>query len=521
MRRHPRAIFATGWHRALGRLPLIRSFCLRTVRKQPDRGPAGKTTKTGPRSRRWTRRSVVIPAAIIILLGAGLTGRNAIYQWVDWNYRTENPHAILIPDGSDVIVTVDLARMRDQNARDAINGWRHRATTNSDADDIAIALSDWTGREFADAEIEPWVGRRLTMFTGHWGSGVLIETREPATATTWLENGDDDQWTGWVSEERVWLAQNAETESAIRETNAHGQRTSASAGSDYRRASEAHTMKGAQVEIFARWRAVPEPWRERLTTVMDCAPSKWVSSRVRADESGLQAETICPAPQRQWRPRTLEETSVTASLESASGDLWLITSHRTSWPEIIDRIENTSPPTAELARAIQNALGEGEPGLSGLLAQSAGVTAVTWRHRPEGWSVIAQLRAGTKAEAAQRLDTLAAEIAGKWGAEAATTNEDGSHTIAHPLWGGNKITVGVNDEAIVFNEQAEVVAGDNRELARAAITQAGWTVRGATAVGKWAGEPLGAWIATMGSGTAWRTSEAGLNFHRLVTSWEE
>ena len=173
--------------------------------------------------------------------------------------------------GSDVIVTVDLSRLRDQNGTDAINGWRHRATTNRDANDIAIALSDWTGREFAHAEIEAWVGRRLTIFTGHWGNGVLSEARDAATATTWLEKGDDGQWTGWVSEEKVWLAQNAETESAIRETNAHGQRTSASAASDYRRANESHTMKGAQVEIFARWRAVPEPWRERLTTVMDGA----------------------------------------------------------------------------------------------------------------------------------------------------------------------------------------------------------------------------------------------------------
>ena len=421
MRRHPRAIFATGWHRALGRLRFIRSFCPRRGRRRADAEPTGKSADAGPAGRKWTRRSVVIPAAIIILLGAGLTGRNAIYQWVDWNYRNENPHAILIPDGSDVIVTVDLARLRDQNARDAINEWRHRATTNRGAEDIAIALSDWTGREFADAEIEAWVGRRLTIFTGQWGSGVVSEAREPATATTWLERGDDDQWTGWVSEEKVWLAQNAETESAIRETNAHGQRTSASAGSDYRRANEAHKMKGAQVEIFARWRAVPEPWRERLTTVMDCAPDKWVSSRVRADESGLEAETICPAQQRRWRPRTLEETGVKASLERADGDLWLITSHRTSWPEIIERIEKTSPGTGDLARAIQNALGEDEATQSGLLAQSAGVTTVTWREKPGVWTVKARLRADSEREAAQRLDRLAEELARKWGARAAAT----------------------------------------------------------------------------------------------------
>ena len=257
----------TGWQRALGKLRFKRAFYPRAGRKRGGTGRPAPAAKDGAQ----TRKSVVIPAAIVMLLGAGLTARNTIYQWIDWNYRTNNPHAILIPDGSDVIVTMDLARLRDQNARDAINGWRHRATTNRDANDIAIALSDWTGREFAHAEIEAWVGRRLTIFTGHWGNGVLSEARDAATATTWLEKGDDGQWTGWVSEEKVWLAQNAETESAIRETNAHGQRTSASAASDYRRANESHTMKGAQVEIFARWRAVPEPWRERLTTVMDGA----------------------------------------------------------------------------------------------------------------------------------------------------------------------------------------------------------------------------------------------------------
>ena len=161
MRRYPRAIFATGWQWALDKLRFKRTFYRQTGRKRAETGQAPPSTKPAGD----TRRSVVIPAAIVTLLGTGLTTRNAIYQWIDWNYRTENPHAILIPDGGDVIVTVDLSRLHDRDARDVINASRHRATSEGNGD-VATMLSDWTGREIADAEIERWAGRRLTIFTG-------------------------------------------------------------------------------------------------------------------------------------------------------------------------------------------------------------------------------------------------------------------------------------------------------------------------------------------------------------------
>ena len=153
----------------------------------------------------------------------------------------------------------------------------------------------------------------------------------------------------------------------------------------------------------------------------------------------------------------MKETGANLASANTGGGVWLATTHRTSWPEIIERIERTSPTTAELATAIQNALGESENGDSGLLSQAAGVTAVTWHQQPGSWSVKAQLRPGTEATAAELLDSLAAEIAGKWGATAVTETHEGQYTMVHPLWGGTKIAAKVSGEAIMITEHLEKI----------------------------------------------------------------
>ena len=97
---------------------------------KPDSNPAPVDKAAERRESKWRAGAAgmrskwtLIPVTIIIVLAAVLSGRNAIQTWIDWNYRTENPHADLVPDSADLMITIDLARLRDPHVIDALNGW--------------------------------------------------------------------------------------------------------------------------------------------------------------------------------------------------------------------------------------------------------------------------------------------------------------------------------------------------------------------------------------------------------------
>ena len=194
---------------------------------------------------KWT----LIPLAIIIVLAAGLTGRNAIYTWIDWNYRTENPHAELVPDSADLMVTIDLARLRDPQVIDALNGWRQRVSGTERAEDVTTTASRWTGHDFSDDAIARWAGRRLTLMSGPWGNAIAIDAREKLEALAWLERNEDG-WAGGLDDDVVWLAETEATE-RIAETKRYGLRTTIATTADCRRARRARPEGRASRDIRA------------------------------------------------------------------------------------------------------------------------------------------------------------------------------------------------------------------------------------------------------------------------------
>ena len=359
-----RGRFATGWL-------ILTNGLRRSSANWPRKGPvpiegredtegSKRATRTAQMRSKWT----LIPLAIIIVLAAGLTGRNAIYTWIDWNYRTENPHAELVPDSADLMVTIDLARLRDPQVIDALNGWRQRVSGTERADDVTPTASRWTGHDFSDDAIARWAGRRMTLMSGPWGDAFAIDAREKTEALAWLERNNEG-WDGWLDGDIVWLA-NGEAAEQIAETKRYGLRTTIATTADYRRAREEHDMKGAQAEMFVRWRQVPQPWRERLTTAMDCAPNGWIATRVRADRDALRVQSVCRAPQRSWRAGRLAEAKDGAWEIPERSAVWFITSHPTSWQRIRERLEVGSPGSAELAGAVVGLL-KSDDETSGLL----------------------------------------------------------------------------------------------------------------------------------------------------------
>ena len=338
---------------------------------------------------KWT----LIPLAVIVILGGGLIARDGIYTWIDWNYRTENPHAELVPDSADLMVTIDLSRLRDPAVVDALNGWRQKATAANETEDAVAAMSEWTGRNFSDEKIAQWAGRRLTLMAGQWGAAIAVDVREKDLAVKWLEEAGNNAWIGWLDGDVVWIAETA-AEERIAEAKRHGLRATIATTADYRRAREAHAMKGAQAEIFARWRLVPEPWKERLTTALDCAPNGWIGTRVRADHEGLNAEAICRAPERTWRARTLGDvTEPTWEIPERSA-VWIVTTHPTDWQQLKSRLERASPSGAVLVDRTRQLIGDEED--AGLLASTAGAALAGWDSEEMSIHAAARLGEGKK-----------------------------------------------------------------------------------------------------------------------------
>lgn len=463
---------------------------------------------------KWT----LIPLAIIVLLGSGLVARDAIHTWIDWNYRTENPHAEFVPDSADLMVTMDLSRLRDPEVIDALNGWRQQASGTGETEDVGSAVSAWTGRNFSDDAIGKFAGQRITLMSGPWGTVIAIDAREKQAALHWLEQSEDGGWTGWLEEDVVWLAQ-PEAAEKITETQRYGLRTTIATTADYRRAREAHELKGAQAEIFVRWRQVPEPWKERLTTALDCAPNGWIGTRVRADGNGLRTESICRSPERTWHAKKLGEVDGTQWDIPVKDDVWIVTSHANGWRELKDRLANQSPAAAELAGAAQVML-EAEENTEALLELTTGAALVGWDSEQMKIHAAARLREGQRVEAEEALDRITEEVAGQWGATAARRREDGTYELRHGLWGGSRIEVTVTDGTINVNQPHD---GDaiTETMPSDAITVTGWTKEGATLLSRWLGGTVGVWTTGLGEGRAMRKDGPGLTIHTTEISWRE
>lgn len=480
--------------------------------------PPAAPTGTAKIRQQLTRKATLIPVAIIVLLGSGLIARDAIYTWVDWNYRTGNPHAELVPDSADLMVTIDLSRLRDPEVIDALNGWRQDATKNGASKDISAALKDWTGREFSDSEIGAWAGRRITLMSGPWGAAIAIDARSTERALEWLERGANERWIGWLDEGVVWLAQEGATEK-IEETKGYGLRTSIATTADYRRAREAHELLGGQAEIFVRWRQMNEPWKERLTSALDCAPDGWISTRVRAEEDGLKVESICRPPARAWRARTLAEAGAKRLTIPGAMAAWVATTHPTDWHRVKERIEESSPGAAELAAALEETL-ENEGDGRELLGLTSGVTTFGWDSSEGRLHAATRLAPDGENEATEALDRLAERLAGKWGAEAARKREDGTYQLADGLWGGSAIEVTISDGTIQLNRPSDETA-TREEVEPDAITVVGWTQEGAGLVSRWLGGTAGTWGQQLGPGRAVRTADRGLTIHRAEVEWRD
>lgn len=481
------------------------------------RGRAWGLAKMAGAKSQLTEKWTVVPAVIIIVVGTALIGRDAIYTWIDWNYRTENPHAAMVPNTADLMVTIDLSRLRDPDTLDALNGWRQRATAAEGSDDVTGALSAWTGRDFTDDAIRQWTGRRLTVIAGPWGAAIAMDARETERALEWLERSKESEWTGWLDSNVVWLAQDGAA-TKIAETKRYGLRTALATTADYRRAREAHTMKGAQAEIFVRWRQIPEPWKERLTSAMDCSPEGWIATRVRADGERVATESICRTPAREWRPRTIGEIGKTHWEIPASSAVWIVTAHSTGWGRLKTRLTSESGGASELAESVQRIL-EGEGEQRGLLAMTAGAAMIGWDSRAMRFHAQATMEKSREEETKAALDAITAEIAGQWGATAGRRTGEGVYELRHGLWGGGPITVRAHEGEVTVNRPTGLT--NAARVPAEAVTVMGWTDQGAQLIAKWTGGTSGAWIAGLGSGEMIRKQLPGLTVHRGELAWPD
>ena len=367
--------------------------------------------------RGWVKRhkSIAIPAVMIIILGALLLGQEVVTSWVHWTLRADNPHALLIPDAADAVVRIRMHRISQREKSNAINRWRTAATaTKSGGIDVTTMISEWTGHTVDDATIGKWVGANATMFWSEGGAGVIVDARDEAAAQKWIASQPDGGWESWMTGGRVYLAENADTRKTVEATTETGSRTSISASSDFIRARNSHDMRGADIELFWRWRAENDEWTERIAAPLDCAKTGWVSGRARIDDDGIKVQATCPMPTRPRRPTPIDG-DITWTGPGAADTTTVVTTFPTSWEQIRERAGSSSPGSGQLVEPLRAAIGDDVESERVLLEATRGQARIDINRKDGTWKVTAPLQNGKSRQAMDALAAMARAIGGRWG----------------------------------------------------------------------------------------------------------
>ena len=385
-----------------------------------DVEPNGRRTRAWARIRSvLARRSIAIPIILIAVMTTFLAARTAVQTWIDWTFESGNPHAEVIPDSADFAITARLDRLAAPGKRNAVNEWRHAATgSGQSADDWPALVERRTGRALADADLEEWAGRRASVFWTADGMAMVVDVRDIQAATDWIDRENASSSIAWVSESRLWIADNSEVKTTIDTTREGGQRSSISSSADYRRSRDTHAMKRQDIEVFMRWRGVDELWTQRVAAGLDCKPTAWLSARVRIEEDGMQ-------PEKAWTARTLPRRD---HHPRQDGALAISTTYPTRWSELDARLRSQTPATAEILAVLKSAIDDGEGSAADLLAGTDRVATMVLG--PTGrWSIEVGLNAQNADAVDDTMGKTIAAIAGRWGAQAAV--RDGADSDAH------------------------------------------------------------------------------------------
>ena len=254
-----------------------------------------------------------------------------------------------------------------------------------------------------DATIGKWVGANATLFWIEAGAGIIVDARHEAEAENWIASQADGEWESWIAGGRVYLAENSEARKTVEATTESGNLTSISASSDFIRARNSHDVRGADSELFWRWRAANDEWTEKIAaplarlyakfkkgngcphsgatrraagagrfftvgsyprrlrtpdrfyhplsivlvrsakkcvkSSLDCAKTGWLSGQAQVSKDGIKVQPTCPMPTRPWRPTTID-ADIASSKSRGPDPTTVVTTFSTSWEQIADELES-------------------------------------------------------------------------------------------------------------------------------------------------------------------------------------
>ena len=466
-------------------------------------------------------RGLVVPIALIIVLGGALLIATTLRSWPDWLATSQAPLATSIPDGARLVITLRLNRLAERETRNELRRWMTNDYGHAiEPRDWRTLFANFTGREIDADDLAEWGGRDAALIALDSGWAMTIAVRDDKAAQQWVTQTDgqhDGQWDATVTDGRLTATSNAAAAAAMTRAATSGTRGSLTTTADYRRSRDAHAMTGANIEVFTRWPGAPDEIMERLAGPLDCDPKRWLSARIKWDKDKLAIEAVCPRPERPWTPATLAEREHGAIPTDASTLIEL--TFPPDWDQLHSRLESHSTTAAE-ALVFFAATTLPDNDVERNIMEALSGTATIWQESgSDTWKVRLQLRDAALLD--ELAPSIGARLSATWGAGAA--RQDGRVLrINHPAWPDHTFNASWNDTALLITTDDQRIDDPSwpDSAGSGDFVSASWSAARNEDLTKWLGTPWHSWFANMGAGKLRGHYKDGLYRYDVEVAWD-
>lgn len=252
------------------------------------------------------RRSILIPAAVLIATAAVYTGNTVIPELLSALLSPTGKHARIVPDNAELFVSIDLKKAGARDVQAILNPPRE----NGDGF-FTHAIKTYTELSEPPPGIAKWAGRELSITTyPDAGYAIVADVRNSRAAALALDSFIAKNPQATLLSNHLVIASSPATAGAIIDRIDGRRRNTLEQTTDYQQAKRLRTNRRPLAIAFLRWSINGDKYQRSYAALLGCHTSRWLSATADINANQIELLAHCPPTEGLTPPTALAGSSM-------------------------------------------------------------------------------------------------------------------------------------------------------------------------------------------------------------------